>query len=77
MEAQRFPDDYDGIVAGAPANFWTHLVSGAAWNNQNLLTDPVSYIVRQTSGNKCRCAGLLRCPRWFGCGLSANRHNLF
>ena len=44
MEAQRFPDDYDGIVAGAPANFWTHLVSGAAWNNQNLLTDPASYI---------------------------------
>ncbi len=30
MEAQRFPDDYDGIVAGAPANFWTHLVSGGA-----------------------------------------------
>jgi feruloyl esterase len=24
-EAQRFPDDYDGIVAGAPGNFWTHL----------------------------------------------------
>jgi hypothetical protein len=44
MEAQRFPDDYDGIVAGAPANFWTHLISGAAWNNRNLLTDPSSYI---------------------------------
>ena len=25
MEAQRFPNDYDGIVAGAPANYWTHL----------------------------------------------------
>ncbi len=23
MEAQRFPADYDGIVAGAPANYWT------------------------------------------------------
>jgi feruloyl esterase len=25
MEAQRFPEDYDGILAGAPANYWTHL----------------------------------------------------
>jgi len=44
MEAQRFPDDYDGIVAGAPANFWTHLLATAAWDNQALLSDPASYI---------------------------------
>ena len=31
MEAQRFPADYDGIVAGAPANFWTHLMAGTIW----------------------------------------------
>jgi feruloyl esterase len=31
MEAQRFPADYDGIVAGAPANFWTHLMVGSLW----------------------------------------------
>ena len=30
MEAQRFPADYDGIVAGAPANDWTHLMAGIA-----------------------------------------------
>ena len=28
MAAQRFPEDYDGIVAGAPANNWTRLMAG-------------------------------------------------
>src|ERR1041385_4148978 len=26
-EAQQFPMDYDGIAAGAPGNYWTHLVA--------------------------------------------------
>src|SRR5258708_39980886 len=30
MEAQRFPEDYDGIIAGAPANYWTHLLTAGA-----------------------------------------------
>jgi feruloyl esterase len=30
MEAQRFPEDYDGIIAGAPANQWTRLLSFGA-----------------------------------------------
>ena len=30
MEAQRYPDDYDGIIAGAPAGDWTHLFLGHA-----------------------------------------------
>jgi feruloyl esterase len=30
-EAQKFPRDYDGIVAGAPANYWTHLMIGDLW----------------------------------------------
>ncbi|MGH8446406.1 MAG: tannase/feruloyl esterase family alpha/beta hydrolase [Solimonas sp.] len=32
MEAQRFPEDYDGIIAGAPAYPWVRLVTGFAWN---------------------------------------------
>jgi feruloyl esterase len=28
MEAQRYPSDYDGIVAGAPANYWTRMPAG-------------------------------------------------
>src|ERR1035438_476599 len=31
MEAQRYPADYDGIVAGAPANYWTHLLTGGSY----------------------------------------------
>lgn len=44
MEAQRFPADYDGIIAGAPANYWTHLLTAAIWDMQATLADPASYI---------------------------------
>ena len=44
MEAQRFPEDYDGIIAGAPANFWTHLLTSAVWDLQTTTLDPTSYI---------------------------------
>ena len=44
MEAQRYPEDYDGIIAGAPANYWTHLLSAGIWNTQSLALDPASYI---------------------------------
>ena len=36
MEAQRFPQDYDGIIAGAPAYNWTGLFTGFVWNAQAL-----------------------------------------
>jgi len=44
MEAQRYPEDYDGILAGAPANYWTHLLGAALWNAQSTTLDPASYI---------------------------------
>jgi feruloyl esterase len=44
MESQRYPEDYDGIIAGAPANYWTHLLSGAIWNAQATTEDLASYI---------------------------------
>ena len=30
-EAQRFPKDYNGIIAGAPANNWTPLMASGVW----------------------------------------------
>lgn len=36
MEAQRFPGDYSGIIAGAPANNWTRLQAGTVWSGQAL-----------------------------------------
>ncbi len=44
MEAQRYPNDYDGIIAGAPANAFTHILTGFAWNMKNTLADPAAYI---------------------------------
>ena len=44
MEAQRFPEDYDGILAGAPANFWTNMLVSGIWDLQALQGDPKSYI---------------------------------
>jgi hypothetical protein len=44
MEAQRYPEDYDGILAGAPANYWTHLLTSALYDAQTTTLDPASYI---------------------------------
>jgi len=44
MEAQRFPADYDGILAGAPANFWTHMLAAGVDISQAIYTDPAGYI---------------------------------
>ena len=45
MEAQRYPDDFDGLVAGNPANDWTGLYAGAhLWFSLATLDDPESYL---------------------------------
>lgn len=44
MEAQRYPEDYDGILAGAPANWWTHLLTSALYDAQTTTLKPESYI---------------------------------
>jgi len=44
MEAQRYPADYDGILAGAPANYWTALLTLGADGTQALTHDQASFI---------------------------------
>lgn len=45
MEAQRYPDDYNGVLAGAPANYLTHLYPGGMlWLVIATLRDPDNYI---------------------------------
>jgi feruloyl esterase len=44
VEAKRFPDDFDGIIAGAAANPKTHLDSWRLWMAQAMLKDKDSFI---------------------------------
>ena len=43
-EAQKFPADYDGIVAGAPANYQTHLHAWSVWVAQQVNKTPDSFL---------------------------------
>ncbi|HUA21251.1 MAG TPA: tannase/feruloyl esterase family alpha/beta hydrolase [Bryobacteraceae bacterium] len=43
-EAQKFPADFDGIVAGAPANYQTHLHVWSVWVAQEMNQTPGSYL---------------------------------
>jgi feruloyl esterase len=43
-EAQRYPEDYDGIIAGAPANYWTHLNASSVWVGAATHKDEASFI---------------------------------
>ena len=40
MSAQRFPEDFDGIVAGAPAHDFSGVLAAFAYNMQRIFPDP-------------------------------------
>ncbi len=44
MEAQRYPGDFDGIVAGSPAANWTGRAAQSIWVAQAVHKDDASYI---------------------------------
>jgi feruloyl esterase len=74
-EAQRFPDDFDGIVAGAPANYETHLHAwtvevgmAAIKNDKNILPASMYPVINQAVLAACDAQdgvkdGLLNDPR--------------
>jgi len=43
-EAQKYPGDFNGIIAGAPANNWVALLSSDMMNSVALLKEPGSHI---------------------------------
>jgi feruloyl esterase len=47
MEAQRYPADFDGIVAGAPGLNWTGRALEAVWVAQAVHHEEASYIPRE------------------------------
>ena len=74
-EAQQFYDDYDGIIAGAPAADVAHMAAGRVWVAHATLKDPASYIppskypmIHQAVVNSCDAVdgvkdGLIGDPR--------------
>src|SRR4051812_3934699 len=44
VEAQRYPNDYDGIIAGAPANYTTRLQGSQVWTAAITHKDEAGYI---------------------------------
>jgi Tannase and feruloyl esterase len=49
MEAQRFPADFDGIVAGAPANNWTRLMAADFDATLAVIKESVSLLPTQAA----------------------------
>jgi feruloyl esterase len=57
MEAQRFPDDFDGIIAGAPGHNRTHLNAGFLWQfvqSQGVLPASKLPLIARASFAACR-----------------------
>ena len=45
-EAQRYPDDFNGIIEGNPASYWTHLMFAVFWSDELAVKDPAGFIPR-------------------------------
>lgn len=78
MSAQRFPDDFDGILVGAPVLDFTGTIISYAWNQKQLNANPITAeqlrIVADAAYGKCDALdglsdGVIDDPR--SCGFRA------
>jgi hypothetical protein len=66
IEAQRYPHDYVGIVAGAPANFWTHQSAAWIWQQQRFGRDNPESIIPASKLPMITQAAVEACDRLDG-----------
>ena len=68
MEAQRYPKDFDGIVAGAPANYMSQLFGLSAFQQQTMarpggyLAAPQRELLQKAALAECGGEGFIRDP---------------
>ncbi len=60
MEAQRYPEDYNGIISGAPVNRFTNLHMGQLWTAHATLKKPGAVLTRDDLA-KVSAAVLAQC----------------
>jgi len=73
MEAQRYPDDYDGIVAGAFAGIdWTALMFGELWTGVNSSVKGPDFDLPQNKLDLLTNAALAQCSGKDG-GLASDQ----
>jgi len=60
MTAQRYPDDYDGIISGAPVNRFTHLHMAQLWTAHATLKKPGAVLTSDDLA-KVSSAALAQC----------------
>jgi feruloyl esterase len=72
MEVQRFPDDFDGVVVGAPAFDWTEFMMGFNWNSRAVQAAPIpasklhliaEAVLKQCDASDGLVDGLVQDPR--------------
>jgi hypothetical protein len=66
MQAQRYPDDFDGIVAGAPAAAWNELMAGFVWNERAMSSADGKPVLTATKLGLLQAAALRSCDAMDG-----------